>query len=88
MDLEGEMVKKNKIAIIILNYKSWEETVKEADLCNDLLHIDYKDIVIVDNASPNNSAEMLERERKNRNYVFLVCTIVNLIRTIRNSGII
>lgn len=64
MDLEGEMVKKNKIAIIILNYKSWEETVKEADLCNDLLHIDYKDIVIVDNASPNNSAEMLERERK------------------------
>ena len=71
MDLEGEMVKKNKIAIIILNYKSWGETVKEADLCNDLLHIDYKDIVIVDNASPNNSAEMLERERKNRNYVFL-----------------
>lgn len=65
------MVKKNKIAIIILNYKSWKETIKEAEVCNALLHIDYNDIIIIDNASPNNSVEMLEKERKDRNYVLI-----------------
>ena len=71
MLLEDKMVENNRVAIIVLNYISWEETVKEVDLCNRLLHIDYRDIVVVDNASPNNSADMLERENKKRNYVLL-----------------
>lgn len=64
------MVEK-RLAVIILNYKSWEETVKEADICKKRLNIDYQDIIIVDNASPNNSVEMLEKEAKTRGYVFL-----------------
>lgn len=61
----------SELAIIILNYISWQETIKEADLCNSLLHIDYSDIIIVDNASPNNSAEKLEKEQLNKNYILL-----------------
>lgn len=65
------MVEKKRLAVIILNYKSWEETLKEADMCRQQLKIDYQDIIIVDNASPNNSAEMLEKEAKRKNYVFI-----------------
>lgn len=65
------MVEKKRVAVIILNYKSWKETVKEADICKQRLNIDYKDIIIVDNASPNDSVEMLEKETKARGYVFL-----------------
>ncbi len=61
----------NNIAIIILNYNSWQDTIKEADLCNSKLRIDYKDIIIIDNASPNDSQEMLEKEAEKKNFVFI-----------------
>ena len=61
----------NKIAIIILNFKSWKETVKEADICNQVLKVPYQDIIIIDNASPNNSYEMLEQAAANRNYILI-----------------
>lgn len=60
-----------ELAIIILNYKSWKETIKEAELCNSLLCVDYNDIIIVDNASPNDSAVELEKEQINKGYIFL-----------------
>ena len=71
-------MKENQVAVIILNYKSWEETIKEADLCNEYLGVKFEDIVIVDNASPNESAEMLKKENRNRNYV--------LIESDKNAG--
>lgn len=61
----------NEVAIVILNYKSWEETVKEADLCNRLLKISYRDIIIVDNASPNDSYKMLKKATGTREYVLI-----------------
>lgn len=65
------MIEKNEVAIVILNYNSWRETIKEIELCNNLLHIEYKDIVVIDNASPNDSFENLERERKVRKFVLI-----------------
>lgn len=66
------------VAIIILNYKSWEETVKEVDLCNGLLQISYQDIIVVDNASPNDSYERLQETVKDRKYI--------LIKSNENNG--
>lgn len=65
------MLEKAKLAVIILNYKSWQETIKEADLCKRQLNVDYQNIIIVDNASPNDSAEMLEKEAKNRKFILI-----------------
>lgn len=61
----------NKVAIVILNYNSWKETIAEVDFCNEYLRINYEDIIVVDNASSNNSSEMLENAARNRGYILL-----------------
>ena len=40
-----------KVAVIILNYKSWKDTIEEVKICKEVLNIDNKDIIIVDNSS-------------------------------------
>lgn len=64
-------MKKDSIAIIILNYNSWKETLNEAELCHKLLQIEYQNIIVIDNASTNDSAKNLETESKKRNFVFI-----------------
>lgn len=61
-----------KIAIIILNYNSWKESIQEADLCHKLLGIEYKDIIIIDNASSNESYKMLSRVQKDKKFILLL----------------
>ena len=61
----------NKVAVIILNYKSWKETLEEARLCNERLGIPYEDIVIVDNASPNDSKQALEEVGNKKGFILL-----------------
>ena len=56
-------MKIDNVAIIILNYISWEESLKEAILVHDFLDLEWKQIIIVDNASPNNSIFELEKRR-------------------------
>lgn len=48
------------VAVIILNYFTWQDTLEEIKMINTICKIKYQDIIVVDNASPNNSAEMLE----------------------------
>lgn len=48
-----------KIAYLILNYKTWQDTINEANNIHDCLNADFRDILIVDNASPNESNERL-----------------------------
>lgn len=61
----------NKVAVIILNYKSWKETLEEARLCNERLGIPYEDIVIVDNASPNDSKQALAEAGNKKGFILL-----------------
>lgn len=61
----------DKIAIIILNYNSWEDTIQEIDICHDFLKFDYENIIVVDNASTNNSVEMLKKEAECRKFIFI-----------------
>ena len=49
------------IAVVILNYNSWQETLEEAQLVNRTCGINYEDIIIVDNNSPNNSEKELRK---------------------------
>lgn len=60
-----------KVSIIILNYNSWEETLKEIKLCSDIFCFDYNDIIVVDNASPNESAEKLYKESLSKGFHFI-----------------
>lgn len=61
---------KEQAAIIILNYMSWENTLKEAQLVHDLFGLEWEQIIIVDNASPNDSEEKL-KDKLIGGYVFI-----------------
>ena len=58
------------IAVVILNYNSWQETLEEAQLVNRTCGINYEDIIIVDNNSPNNSEKEL-RKNAHKGYIFI-----------------
>ena len=59
-----------KVLIVILNYGTYEMTVNLIkELRADLEYGDY-DIMVVDNCSPNESAEILEARSHELNYIF------------------
>jgi len=66
-----------QVAVIILNYKSWKDTLKEAQMVHDLYNLQWNQIIIVDNDSPNESKNRLQ-EKTIGDYVF--------IETGRNNG--
>lgn len=49
-------------AIVILNYNTWKDTLQEVQCVQVMCKVDAKDIIIVDNASPNNAYERLYEE--------------------------
>lgn len=59
------------VAIIILNYMSWKDTLEEVKICHKVLGFSSEQIIVVDNMSPNESAEQLEKNSSN-NYIFLL----------------
>ena len=59
-----------QVAVIILNYKSWEDTLKEAQMIHDLYNLEWHQVIIIDNASPNDSEEKL-KEKIIGEYVFI-----------------
>lgn len=60
-----------RVSYIILNYKTWKETVREIEQIAGLLNLKMQDIIVVDNASPNDSSEMLEAYAKKTGIIFL-----------------
>ena len=60
----------NQVAVIILNYKSWQETLIEAKEVHDMYFLNWPQIIIVDNASPNESEQKL-KEKVLGDYVFI-----------------
>lgn len=65
------------IAVIILNYMTWQETLREVDAVSPLLAGKPHEIIVVDNCSPNDSAQQLEAHAPGR-FTFL--------RSERNGG--
>lgn len=64
-----ETLHQASVLVVILNYKTHQMTV---DLLDELEHLHYGnyDVMIIDNCSPNESADVLEVEAKKRNHVF------------------
>ena len=60
-----------KVAVVILNYKSWEDTLEEIKVCNQVLNIKNSDIIVIDNFSPNDSAEKLKKKSISDKFVFI-----------------
>lgn len=50
-----------KTAVIILNYKTWKNTLEEIENVHEACNISYTDIIIVDNFSNNGSVENLKK---------------------------
>lgn len=48
-------------AIIILNYNTWEDTLAEVKLIDELFNISMKSVYIIDNASENGAFEQLQK---------------------------
>ena len=61
---------KDKVAVIILNYQTWSDTLREAQCVHDLFGLKWEQIVIIDNNSPNESERIL-KENGLGNYVFI-----------------
>lgn len=51
----------NKVAVIILNYNTWMETIKEVELVQKQFGLTANDIIVVDNCSSNESYEELSK---------------------------
>lgn len=68
---------KSKITFLILHYYSIEDTIKCIDSI-DRLRYKAKDIVIVDNASPNNTGVKLEKLYKKRDDIHIILSKENL----------
>lgn len=61
----------DNIAIVILNYKSWEDTIEEVNICKCVLNIDVDNIVVIDNCSPNDSKERLKEKSVTDGFTFI-----------------
>lgn len=60
----------NDIAIIILNYNSWNATLEEVEICYNLFNVCWKNIIVIDNKSTNESSLQLKTASTNR-FVFI-----------------
>jgi GT2 family glycosyltransferase len=58
------------VAVIILNYKTWQETLDEIRMMSQISDINC-DFIVVDNCSPNDSYEQLAKASKLLNYTLL-----------------
>lgn len=59
------------VYIIVLNYINYQDTIKCVESLKKLDYSNFQ-IIIVDNASPNKSGDIL-KEKFNKNYIFLQC---------------
>ena len=60
-----------RVAAIILNYKTWQDTLNEVNILKNILDESQDAIIIVDNASPNESAEILKKQAEKYGYTFI-----------------
>ena len=57
------------VLIVILNYRTYELTLELINKLKDLKYENY-DAMVVDNCSPNEAAEILEKKSKELNFIF------------------
>ena len=63
-----------RVAVIILNYNTWEDTLNEIELVYNICNIPMSDIVVIDNASPNEERIQLKKKSKEKGFIFIQAT--------------
>ena len=53
----------DNLAVVILNYRTWQDTLSVAKLIVEKCGISWRNVIIVDNCSPNDSAEKLNKNK-------------------------
>ena len=76
----------DKVAVIILNFQSWKDTLAEAQLVHDLFSLEWNQIIIVDNASTNESENELKKKSIGE-YVFIETGINKGYASGNNAGL-
>lgn len=66
-----EIQKQPKVLIVILNYGTYDLTIKLIDELRSNIDYNNYDIMVVDNCSPNESATVLEAKSKCGNFIFI-----------------
>ncbi len=61
----------SKTAAVLLNYNSWEETLANISCLRRALSEEELEIIVIDNASPNESAKMLKNRSAELRYKFI-----------------
>ncbi|MEO2263763.1 glycosyltransferase family 2 protein [Dorea sp. YH-dor228] len=76
-----------KVSILILNYLTYQDTLNLIDMAK--MKIGYRnyDIIVVDNASPNESAQILEEKSHEKGYFFIANPINSGYAAGNNLGI-
>lgn len=60
------MYSQKDIAVVILNYNTWEDSIEEAVSVNSICGVKPENIYIIDNCSPNNSYQCLVKNASGR----------------------
>lgn len=60
-----------RIAVIILNYNTWRDTIAEIEICNTVLNVEKQDIIVIDNCSENDSNEKLKKLSLQDGFAFI-----------------
>ena len=71
------MVNKDSVLIVILNYQTYDMTLRLVEMLQKLEYSNYQ-VLVIDNASSNASAEILAKDAKEKGYLFH--------SNVRNSG--
>lgn len=66
-----------RIAVVILNYNTWQKTISEIDMISSLFHLKSDQLIVVDNDSGNDSYEQLKKRKADK---------YHLIRAKNNNG--
>lgn len=66
-----------RVAVVILNYNTWQETIAEIDMLFSLFPLKPDQMIVVDNASANDSYEQLHKRKTGR---------YHLLRAKHNNG--
>ena len=69
MDEKRNFENEPKVLVVILNYRTYELTLKLIKKLKDISYKNY-DVFVVDNCSPNESAEILEKKSYEMNFIF------------------
>ena len=85
--MEKMVDKQPSVLIVILNYGTYDLTIEVIKQLYENLEYDNYRVMVVDNCSPNESADVLKKKSKELNYIFFANSVNSGYATGNNIGI-